>query len=648
MAKTQVSKKIRDELLLQALNEIEVARKHKKGRMKNWESNENMYYMRKKARSDSRSNVNLNKMHGYVRTILSKIDTPLDFKYLQGSEEDRKKARLLNALKDKDKSPEHGNWAMKDFLGKTQGVIYGRAIYEYHASSVNGYRSHLENVDAYNFLIDPSAGGVDIEKARYMGRAGIRKSKYELEQGKKSGLYLVRETNALIATDAKGASTSEEEQAQENRYASLGNEVSSKYIESADDRYRFWEWYTTRDGKRYYMLLSEDFNTVIRVEELTNVFESNLWPFWTWAAFPDLAEFWTPSYCDVVRELFMAQDVSINQMLDNAEQINKPQKAVDVSAIKNLKELKYKKNGIIRFTAGTNLNSAMKIVETPAIKTPIEVYNILEGIQQSESGVTAGAKGTAEEDKVGIYEGNQAAAADRFGLLDASYSNGYHRFAVLYKNGVYEHLRKAEAVEILGPNGIEYSEITRKDIKPRKRDFSVSVQASDAETRLDTIEKRDRLKFLSSYVGNESLNQAVLFEAQAEIAGLDQTLIKRLQDVNNESDADLMSEAARDISRMLDKEVISEPNPMANTAYMQKIVDYMRDNKEHMNVDQFRLMDDYVQRLRPVVISNMGKQITQSLAKEGALLMGQADGPAQLQDVNQVANEQTNLQSQTV
>ena len=45
--------------------------------------------------------------------------------------------------------------------------------------------------------------------------------------------------------------------------------------------------------------VSPDF-MIIRVEPLSEIFESNLYPFWTWAAFPDLTEFWTPSYCDYV------------------------------------------------------------------------------------------------------------------------------------------------------------------------------------------------------------------------------------------------------------------------------------------------------------------------------------------------------------
>ena len=203
------------------------------------------------------------------------------------------------------------------------------------------------------------------------------------------------------------------------------------------------------------MLLSEHGGTAIRVEKLSDIFASNLFPYWTCASFPDLTEFWTPSYADYVREIYMAEAVSINQMLDNAEQIIKPQKVVNVGAIENLAELKYRRDGLIKVKKDSNVDLAVQTIKIPSIDTPIKVFQLLDGIAEKASGVTAGAKGVSDEDKVGIYEGNQANAADRFGLLNKSYSFGYNRFAKLWEAGVREHLIKKVAVDILGPNGVE-------------------------------------------------------------------------------------------------------------------------------------------------------------------------------------------------
>ena len=54
----------------------------------------------------------------------------------------------------------------------------------------------------YDFLIDPSAGGIDIEKARFMGRYGVVKDRYELKGNK---AYLATEVTTLL--QGKGNNT---------------------------------------------------------------------------------------------------------------------------------------------------------------------------------------------------------------------------------------------------------------------------------------------------------------------------------------------------------------------------------------------------------------------------------------------------------
>lgn len=61
-----------------------------------------------------------------------------------------------------------------------------------------------------------------------------------------------------------------------------------------------------------------------------------------------------------------------------------------------------------------------------------------------------------------------ASAADRFALVQESEANGQARFAELYLDGLDEHLTSKFAVEMIGLEGVEYKEVTRKDIKRNK------------------------------------------------------------------------------------------------------------------------------------------------------------------------------------
>ena len=358
--------------------------------------------------------------------------------------------------------------------------------------------------------------------------------------------------------------------------------------------------------------MSEKGGTAIRIEKLSDIFQSDMWPFWTWACFPDLTEFWTPSFADYVREIFMAQSVSINQMLDNAEQINKPQKVINVGAIENLAELKYRRDGYIKVKAQFNVDQALQTIKVPSINTPIEVFNILEGIQEKASGVTAGAKGMSDEDKVGIYEGNQANAADRFGYLNKSYSFGYKRFAKLWEHGVREHLVKKVAIDILGPNGVEIDEVSRRDIFWKDDKFGVMVEASNAELALSETEKRTKLQFLQLQQANPIQNPLKAYEIQATIVGFDDETIRQLQDVEGYGNADVMAEAERDIEMLLDGKKV-KPNPIANTAYKQRMVDYLRDNEENISDTQAEAMFTYIRSLDGIIEANMVRHANNKL-----------------------------------
>ncbi len=592
---------MRQEIIAQALQEIQFSRNFKQGKIKNFKINEDLYYSRKVLAETSRANVDLGQMSSFVHTLLSKIDNPLTFKFTKRKESQLTRVKLLNALRVTDQQKD--DWDIKDIVGKKQAIIYGRSIYSYYADSVDGYEAHLENVDVYDFLIDPSAGGIDIERAQYMGRYGVIKTKSQLKAGVKSGLYLKRETNNLIEGASNATESSQEQTNKQNRTYDTNVYTQQKEI-SGSDKFKFWEWYTTYDGERYYLLLTEQGATAVRVEKLKDIFTSNLFPFWTWAAFPDLTEFWTPSYCDYVREIFMAQAISINQMLDNAEQINKPQKVVNVGAIENLAELKYRRDGYIKVKKDFNVDQALQTIRVSSIDTPIKTFQLLDGIQEKASGVTAGAKGVSTEDKVGIYEGNQANVADRFGFLNKSYSFGYKRFSKLYEWGVRDNLVKKTAVDILGPEGVEMVKISRRDIFRGDEEFGCMVESSNAELALSEAEKRTKLTFLANQQNNPMQNPQKAYELQATIVGFDEDTIRQLQDSGDFGDAKVMSEAERDIEKLLDGENV-QPNEAANTAYKQRFVDYMRDHKEDINMEQFTLLADYVLRLDPIITRNM-------------------------------------------
>ena len=625
-----------NKITAQSLSEIAWDRAYKQGKVKNWQKNEDLYYGKKQSSVESRANVDLGRMQEFVHTLLSKIDNPLVFKFIKRKEAQLQRVKRLNALRQQD--AQNDNWDIKDLVGKKQGIIYGRAIFSYYADSVAGYQAHLDNTDVYDFLIDPSAGGIDIERAMHLGNYGVVFTRQELEdlEEKEEDGYLSDNIKNLLSGTGNNTETTQEENNKNKRMYGQ-NTIGQKELQN-DDKFKFWRWFTTYKGVRYYLVLNEASSTTIRIKPLTELFSATkeyklgAWPFWTWAAFPDLTEFWTPSYCDYVREIFMAQNVSINQMMDNAEAINKPQKIVDSDAIQNMASLKYKRDGNIIIKKGSDANKAVTFIRPSSITTPIEVYKLLEAIQEKASGVTAGAKGVADEEgKVAIYQGNQDASADRFGLLNKSYSFGYKRFAKLYEIGVRDNLVKKVAIDMIGPNGIETEEVSRKDIFKKSDDYGVMTEASNAETMASIQEQKLKMQFLTEEMQNPDINKKKAFEIKAQIAGFSEDEIKQLQDTSEFGNQELMAEADRDLEAILEGEKV-KPNANANNAYKQKIVLWARDHEENMTEKQFVELTTYIKSLDAIIMANEARAIN---AHEINLLnQGAPAGGAVATDIN--------------
>lgn len=611
--------KEREKIVAQVLQEIRFARNYKQGKVKNWLINENLYYGRKTAPQESRSNVDLGQMQSHVHTIMAKIDNPLIFKFLKRKKSQLMRVERLNALRQYDQKRD--NWDIKDIAGKKQCVIYGRAVYSYFADSIAGkYAPHLGNTDVYDFLIDPSAGGLDMEQADYLGDYGVSFTKEELEDGIASGRFLKKETNDLITgTVGNVPQLTQEETNKLNRTRDQNTVAPFKEISGAN-KFKFWRWGTTYKSKRFYLIITEKGGVAIELQPLEEVKSDGLWWYWSYAAFPDLTEFWTPSFCDYVREIFMAQAATVNQGLDNSEQINKPQKFVNVGAVKNKAQLKYRREGIVDVGKDFDITKAVQFMRPPEIETPMKIFELLDGIANKNSGVTAGDQGGAEnneDSKATIYEGNQANSADRYGYFNKSYSFGYGRFAQLYVGGVKDNLIKKISIDILGPEGIDIEDVSKSDIFWKNDEFGIMTESSNAELDLSTKDKSLKMNFLQaeSINPNTVLNPKKNVEMRAALVGFKEEEIRDLLDTSDFGDAELMAAAEADMERILDGQIIP-PNPMATTAYKQRIVTYMQKNQYKLSTLEFAALVKYVNQLQPIIIKNMVAAANATLLKQ--------------------------------
>ena len=76
------------------------------------------------------------------------------------------------------------------------------------------------------------------------------------------------------------------------------------------------------------------------------------------------------------------------------------------------------------------------------------------------------------------------------------------------------------AVEMIGLDGVEYKEVSKKDTNSNK-DFNIVVTSAGSEQSMEQVTKRNKLTFLQNNKENPIWNPQVLGEMEATIAGFE-------------------------------------------------------------------------------------------------------------------------------
>lgn len=603
-----------EELIEQIQREYDNAIEYRRPRMTDWHLNEDMLYGKKPITLSKRSNIDLRLMKGFEDTLLAKIKNPPVVKYGATEKADVIKSKKVTALWELESSPTQQDWAFKDLLEKKLALPSGRAIKKIFSLG-EPYKHVRESVDHYDFLIDPMAGGYDLEKARYMGQDNIFKSKYDLENNKSYDQAKVKEL--LESTNQNETNVDNEKQEKQNRLASIGLNIDD-YNAQADGLYKLVEWFTTIGGVRYYFLVSLSKKIIIKkrlLEEVVGNFSDTgkpLWPFSSWAYYPDMFNFWSPSPMDIVRENFQIRNVVINQAIDNNEAKNKPMKSYDPEVYKSPELLEYQPDRLIPTAANKNPKEGLFIHETANIYDPKALSDLLEDIAAKVTGVTPAGQGVEERDqKVGIYFGNQQEVANRMGLFELSYSRSVMRDALLYLNGLKFNLEEEVAVKMIGENGVEWDKLKKEDLG----EFDITITGGSAQSQLDAMKAKQKSEFIAKNMNNALVNIKALVEQDALISGFTPDEIKKLLSKDDISD-ETIARASEHIQKILKGEDI-RPYRKADLTYTKQFIDFFEDND--LTPEQEKAFEIYIQAIEDIVIQNTIAKAQKELAARGKL-----------------------------
>ena len=584
-----------------------------------WKDAEAQYFNKQAKSLKQRYNVPVPIVPGFVETLLSKVDDPPAIKAKQGDEADYKAVQKVNAFIRVESKAEDYDWDMLDLDAKKQAILYGRAIAKFYAQSKPEYKSNLEIVDVYDFIADPMGGG-NLEKHRFNGQDNVFKTKQQLKAGIEEMGYDPRAVEKIInATSAdKLVDNDNQYKSKQSRLMALGLDgITFNY--TGQPLYKFVEFGTIFNGKRYYVLFNNETGVAIKCVALTEVFKSNLWQFVSWATHRDLFNFWSKAPVDDIVPLAEMIRVLVNQELDNRQKRNWGQRAYDPDMFPNPADLTFRPDGLVATKSGASrlqqIGNGVYMFETPELKGSIDLVNWIDGIIGEKTGINADAQGSSQESQVGVYYGNLQQIADRLGLYNKSYKKFWAAIGRRYIWGLFEHLRTPVAVEIIGEKGAEWDDIKRIEVNPK---WNILVEGGNAELAEDEARKQRLVDVMATLQPDELTILSPRWRAEMKLRsiGIEEDDIRMAFDIDNQGNREILSEA----SQLIQDCLAGKPyklNRGANTAFIQKIVDYAIDTD--LPLDKYEKLMAIAEEHIPIAQENMARKAVQMMAQQGAM-----------------------------
>jgi len=605
-----------DQIAKQARSEYEAGLKYRHDRESAWQLIEDFYFNRVKKSLKSRFNVPVPILPGFVDTWQAKMAKHATLKFEQQEQADYIAAQKATSLYVAQKGHDDYDWDMADTDGKKMACLSGRAIYEYYADSVEGYKSHLDPVDHYDFIADPMGGG-HLERHRFCGVDNVFRSREELKTGGTKGVYDPKQVEKLINATQTDRIVNNDNvyRSKQNRFIALGlNGLVYNY--AGQDLYKFIKMGTTWKSQRYYIVFNYETGIWIRCQPLKEVFKSNLWPWTSWATHRDTFNFWSKGPCDDMVPMTEMIRILVNQELDNRNKKNYGQRAYDPDIFVNPAELEWRADGLVTAKAGLGakkIEDGIYEFQTPELQGTINLVQWIDTMLKEKTGVNSETQGSADTNKVGIAYLNVQQSSERTALVYESYVKCWQAIGRRFLWGLFEHMRSPLAVKIIGESGAQWDELARREINT---DWDIRVEGGQEADQQDAIKKKMMTDLFAQLLPDEIAVTSPKWrmKTKLQIAGVDDDDIRMAFDLEGDQNKEVLARASQMIQDCLEGKPY-KPYRGATTAFVQKIVDYATD--EDLPMAEYMKLMKIAQAHLPIAQENAVRKAVQIQAAKG-------------------------------
>lgn len=600
-------KKIGDAIALIAKKQLDTSRQFKQPRIVEILDNEDVYNFKLRPALQGRLNVPFDGvvLAGFVDTWVAQNNRKvlMDFQDPQGA--NLKAQKKIKAAWERDQKKMR--LKAKRLQLKHLAAISGRGIAKYYAESDPKYCPYFQIVDHLDFHCEPNGGG-HLDDHYFHWQENIFRSKEDMEAGGESGWYDAEQVKTLLAAyeapDFK--KTTDQFNNKQSRYMSLGLDMeSNNYI--GGTLYNLVEGDTYYKGIKYHMIWDLNTGIWVRCVPLKEDFEDDETPFISFAApKADAFNFWNRGPADQIKPIAEAIRLNLNEVLNNNRKRNWDMKAVDINMFPDLRKLDWRQDGVVH--ANVPLNSSIQQgiyrFETPELSGALNLNAYLNNLAGEKLGISAQTQGDANENKVGIYQGNEVQISKRMKLSADSEEEFFEDLGKRWDWGLWTHASEDDMVRILSIEGVGWEKITKEDKDP---EYVVIVNTASEDRQDDSDTIRAKIEALVS-VEKDSNQMALInlkahMEEKYRLVGFSEDKIYKLLNTKTDATDESLSEAKKAIEIIVEGK---DPgmNWSADTAYLQYISDWILENSEDIKPEVKIKLEAYFEKHVPVAMKN--------------------------------------------
>lgn len=591
----EINKNI-DPVLAQAITDnacwqIQTSRNFKRQRMSEIAENENLYsgIIQKSIRNPF--NECFPFMSGYVDYLRAKIDDDSTLLFTYTAENDLKKAQKVNSFYDLESKSLDADalWDLKHRHAKFNAIFSGVAIYSYYSEKTPKYKSCLGVVSHYDFHCEPRGGAI-LEKHLFCGEDNIFKN---VEDIRGNDYYNQAQVEKVILACGNNEykDNSDQDNIRNNRLESMKQDaVSNNFV--GQNTIKFAQLQTTYKGKRYYVLFNEISRVWIRVCPLEDIVPSGLFTYVAWHTNEDPDVFWSKAPADDARPIARIINTMINQELYNRQKRNYGQRAYDVEMFPNVKTLAdWRPDGLVPVdTKGGSrpISSGMFEFKTGDLNGTLDLVTWLDQFTGKQIGHTASSAGQSESDKkVGVFQGEIEQIDKLINVKNKSFKLALSQLGLRFKQGLDANLSEKRAISIMGPKGIEWTEIGPEDLIT-DRDLSIQPVGGTSEFALKQLKDNKKAAILAV---TESVNPQWKDRQNLLLAGFTEEETKDAFSADTFAQKELMSEAAQ-----AEKDILQGKSPLLNRGadsnFIEHIVNFATNSFPEATPEQVASMSE--------------------------------------------------------